>query len=69
MKRKIVGYDQDELGDWRAALECGHLQHVRHKPPLRTREWVLTETGRDSRLGQELECRLCDEEREKGAVS
>ena len=67
MKRKIVGYDQDEMGDWRAALECGHFQHVRHKPPLRTREWVLTEEGRDARLGLELECRLCEEEREKNA--
>jgi hypothetical protein len=60
MKRKIIGYDKDEEGDWRAELECGHLQHVRHKPPLVSREWVLTEKGRDSRLGFKLDCKHCD---------
>lgn len=62
MKRKIIGYDIDEESDWRAMLQCGHYQHVRHKPPLVTREWVLTETGRQSRLGFELECKKCDGE-------
>lgn len=62
MRRKIVGYDRDEEGDWRAELECGHFQHVRHKPPLRVRDWVLTEDGRNSRLGFELDCKHCDVE-------
>lgn len=62
MKRKIIGYDKDEQGDWRAELECGHYQHVRHSPPLVTREWVLTEDGRGSRIGFELNCKRCDEE-------
>jgi hypothetical protein len=61
MKQKIVGYDTDEEGDWRAMLECGHYQHVRHQPPLRTREWVLSEEGRSSRRGLELECKKCDD--------
>jgi len=61
MKQRIVAYDKDEEGDWRAGLECGHYQHVRHKPPLVTREWVLSEQGRDSRLGLELNCKRCDE--------
>ena len=43
-------------------LDCGHFQHVRHDPPLTTRHWVLTEAGRASRLGFELDCRRCDEE-------
>ena len=60
MKRKIVNFDRDDEGDWRAELECGHFQHVRHKPPLNTREWVLTSEGRASRLGFELDCRHCD---------
>ncbi len=34
MKRKIVGFDKDSENDWRAELDCGHFQHVRHKPPL-----------------------------------
>ncbi|MDQ4123524.1 MAG: DUF3565 domain-containing protein [Acidobacteriota bacterium] len=61
MKRKIVGYNRDNENDWRAELECGHFQHVRHKPPLVSRPWVLTEAGRNSRLGFELECKKCDE--------
>lgn len=61
MKQKIIGFDKDDEGDWRAKLKCRHYQHVRHKPPLISREWVLSETGRDSRLGFELECKKCDE--------
>ncbi len=64
MKRKIIGFDKDEAGDWRAELDCGHFQHVRHKPPLVAREWVLTEKGRESRIGLELDCKKCDEENE-----
>ena len=60
MKRKIVGYDVDAQNDWRVKLECGHYQHVRHTPPLVTRDWVLTEAGRESRVGFELECKKCD---------
>lgn len=62
MKRRIVGYDNDDEGHWRAVLDCGHPQHVRHDPPLVTRTWVLTEEGRASRLGVELDCKRCDEE-------
>lgn len=61
MKRKITGFQMDEQGDWRADLECGHRQHVRHNPPLVSRPWVLTEEGRASRLGFELDCKHCDE--------
>lgn len=61
MKRKITGFEKDDEGDWRAALECCHYQHVRHNPPLSTRDWVLNEEGRRSRIGFELECRKCDE--------
>ncbi len=60
MMHPIIGFDLDENADWRAKLACGHLQHVRHDPPLRSREWVLTESGRGSRLGVELECKKCD---------
>ena len=62
MKQKITGFETDEEGHWRAILECGHRQHVRHDPPTTTREWVLTSDGRDSRIGVELYCKRCDEE-------
>jgi hypothetical protein len=61
MKRRIVDFELDDDGHWRARLDCGHPQHVRHDPPLITRPWVLTEKGRASRLGFELDCKLCDE--------
>ncbi|MBA2341296.1 MAG: FdhF/YdeP family oxidoreductase [Pyrinomonadaceae bacterium] len=60
MKRKITSFLKDDAGDWRAELECGHGHHVRHNPPLITREWVLTEEGRASRVGHELDCKRCD---------
>ena len=61
MQRAIVGFDQDELGDWRAILACGHRQHGRHNPPLIARPWVLTAEGRRQFLGAVLECKACDE--------
>ena len=64
MNRLITGFEQDEENHWRAILDCGHRQHVRHDPPLTTREWVLTKAGRDSRVGFALNCKRCDEERE-----
>ena len=58
--RRIVGYLEDTGGHWVAQLECGHRQHLRHLPPWINRPWVLTRTGRDSRLGATLRCKLCD---------
>ena len=60
----IVGFDRDDVGDWVALLECGHRQHVRHRPPWQERPWVLTPEGREGRLGTSLQCVLCDEEDE-----
>ncbi len=59
--RKIVGFHLDESGDWVAELECGHGQHVRHKPPWTMRPWVLTEEGRAEHIGRELDCKKCEE--------
>jgi hypothetical protein len=61
VRRAIVGFEQDEVGDWVALLECGHRQHVRHRPPWREREWVQTAEGRQARVGSPLECSDCDE--------
>jgi hypothetical protein len=62
MEQKIVGFSQDDKGDWIAELECGHGQHVRHQPPLTSRPWVVSEEGRRSQLGQILNCKKCDME-------
>lgn len=63
--RRIVGFHQDECGDWVAELECGHGQHVRHRPPGAHRPWTLTEEGRRSRLGAKLPCKKCVQERSR----
>lgn len=56
----MIGFHIDEEGDWVAHLDCGHRQHVRHRPPFQERSWVVDETGRRGRLGEPLECPLCD---------
>ncbi len=63
VKQKIVAFEQGEDGDWLAVLACGHRQHVRHNPPLVSRPWVQTETGRNQFLGYELNCKRCDDEK------
>lgn len=60
MRRRIVGFYEDIAGDFVAMLECGHEQHVRHKPPLVERPWVLTAEGRADKIGVEIDCRACD---------
>lgn len=60
MIRKIVGFHQDEEGDWVAELSCLHNQHVRHQPPFFERPWVHVPSERAAAVGGELECPLCD---------
>lgn len=57
----------DEVGDWVALLECGHRQHVRHRPPWQERPWVLSAEGRKGRVGSVLECQVCEEDNGEGA--
>jgi hypothetical protein len=57
--RHIVGFHQDEHGDWVAVLSCGHSQHLRHRPPFFDRPWVLTDAGRRARIGAPIECSEC----------
>jgi uncharacterized protein DUF3565 len=60
MKKRIVGYQQDEALHWMAELECGHHQHLRHQPPWTNRPWVTKPEGRASHLGGMLDCKKCD---------
>jgi Protein of unknown function (DUF3565) len=66
VERVIVGYHQDEEGDWVADLSCGHQRHVRHRPPFQQRPWVVDAEGRRERLGTLLECGLCDQTADAG---
>lgn len=61
MERRIVDFGVDEAGDRYAVLECGHRQHVRHRPPFINRPWTETEEGRRSMLGRMLPCARCAE--------
>lgn len=60
MKRAIVGFTQDQFGDWVAELSCGHRQHMRHHPPFAERTWVTSAEGRAGKVGHMIECMPCD---------
>ena len=60
MKRSIIDFHCDDAGDWVAVLDCGHGQHVRHRPPFFNRPWTTTPSGREAMLGAELDCLRCD---------
>ena len=60
MIRTIVGFRQDDAGDWIAALACLHRQHIRHKPRFLERSWVMDASERAARLGSDWDCPLCD---------
>lgn len=60
IQRAIIGFHTDEQGDWVAELECGHGQHVRHRPPWQLRPWVITAAGRARHIGHELRCKKCE---------
>jgi hypothetical protein len=59
VKRLITAFHQDETGAWVADLECGHGQHVRHRPPWEVRPWVLAEASRQEKIGTALDCLIC----------
>lgn len=61
MQQSITGYHLDDEEQWVAELECGHNRHVRHNPPLVNRPWVTSASGRDSMLGNKLNCGKCEQ--------
>jgi len=60
MNQSISGYHKDKENDWVAELQCGHFQHVRNNPPFINRPWVMSEVGRCSMIGHQLNCKKCD---------
>jgi len=61
MNRIITDFKLDGQGDWTAILSCGHPQHTRHRPPFENRSWVLSQDGRNSKIGEILNCVRCDD--------
>lgn len=61
MQRTIRGFHQDADGEWVAELDCGHDQHVRHRPPFQVRPWILSADERAARIGTVRDCPLCEQ--------
>ena len=59
--RKIVHLEIDGPSALIASLACGHRRHIRHQPPTSLYPWVLDETARQAKLGQDIECLRCIE--------
>jgi len=60
METTFTGFHEDGAGDWVAELACGHTQHVRHRPPWELRPWATSSEGRAEKLGQPVDCPLCE---------
>lgn len=59
MHYAINDYFQDTTGHWVARLQCGHNQELRHEPPASNNAWVLSQSGRDDKIGVLLVCTKC----------
>ncbi|MFV0299030.1 MAG: DUF3565 domain-containing protein [Hyphomicrobiaceae bacterium] len=62
MERTIIGFRQDDEGYWIAEFDCGHSQHVRHKPPFIERPWVVSDDERRAYIGRRMTCGQCANE-------
>ncbi len=60
MRRTMTGFHLDDDGDWVAELSCLHRQHVRHRPPFWEAAWIEGAAERLARIGEPLDCPLCD---------
>lgn len=56
----MTGFRRDDDGDWVAELSCLHAQHVRHQPPFSEAAWIEDDEERRRRVGEPLDCPLCD---------
>ena len=59
MHYAITGYFKDVTEHWVARLDCGHDQQLQHNPPASNNAWVLTQMGRDDKIGVLLVCTKC----------
>lgn len=60
MHRSMTGFRRDDQGAWIAELSCLHSQHIRHEPPFWEAAWIEDDEERTKRVGQPLDCPLCD---------
>ena len=60
MQRAMTGFRRDDEGAWIAELSCLHRQHIRHDPPFWEAAWIEDEEAHARRIGEPLDCPLCD---------
>ena len=58
--RAMTGFRRDDDGAWVAELSCLHSQHIRHEPPFWQAAWIEDDEERARRIGEPLDCPLCD---------
>jgi tellurite resistance-related uncharacterized protein len=56
----MTGFRRDDDGEWVAELSCLHAQHIRHRPPFSDAPWIEDDDERSRRVGEPLDCPLCD---------
>ncbi|MCA9777674.1 MAG: DUF3565 domain-containing protein [Candidatus Eremiobacteraeota bacterium] len=59
MQRTILQFEQDEDGEWRVILDCGHKRHLRHEPPRESRPELSDPLARRAAVGKAIECGRC----------
>ena len=59
MHHAIIGYFQDEAGQWFAKLDCGHGQQLMQDAPAANNAWVQSQMGRDDKIGVLMICPKC----------
>lgn len=59
MERTILGFEQDDEGEWKLLLDCGHQRHLRHDPPRETRPELFEVASREAAVGGKIPCGLC----------
>jgi Protein of unknown function (DUF3565) len=61
MHHAIQGYYIDVAGHWVAKLDCGHNQALPHNPPMSDNPWVMSQRGRNDKIGVLMVCAKCIE--------
>ncbi len=58
--RRILAVHDESPEACVVELDCGHRRHVRDRPPLERHAWVRDPVARAERVGQQIECGLCE---------
>ncbi len=59
--RTMLSFVRAADRDWSVLLDCGHIRHIRHRPPLSSYPWIDDPQGRAAHVGQRIECERCSQ--------